>query len=74
MGPIERELRAVNATGAYWRMSYDAFCVCLGAERSLGIKGPLCFTGLNDIAQQELDALVPDLLSEAIEAAEALKL
>ena len=74
MGPIEKELRAVDLTAQWWKMSYDAFVVCLGAEQRLSIRGPLSYCGLNDAAQREIDALVPDMFSEAIEAAEALGL
>lgn len=79
MGPIETELRARGSLRnfrmdhANW-LSFEAFQVLAGAERSLGVHGPVAHWGRNEATQAELDALWPDVYSEAIEAAEALGL
>jgi hypothetical protein len=76
MGPIERELRERNGKPVRpgnW-LSYQAFCLLMGAEESLGLHGPIGWVGRTDEAQAELNAILPDIYSEAIEAAEALKL
>ena len=79
MGPIERELRD-RARLRNFRMdqsnwlSYGAFCVLWDTEESLGVHGPVRFSGKTDSVQSTLDALWPDIYSEAIEAAEALGL
>lgn len=79
MGPIERELRARAALrnllvdSANW-LSYEAFCLLMGAENSLRVHGPIQYSGRTSETQAQLDALWPDIYSEAIEAAEALGL
>lgn len=79
MGPIERELRErgerleFRPSQSNW-LSYEAWNLLWDAELSLGFKGPTTYTGLSAAVQAELDALWPDVYSEAIEAAEALGL
>lgn len=79
MGPIERELRERASLWNFridqsnW-LSLDAFKVLIDAEISLGFRGPVACYGKTDEAQAQMDALWPDVYSEAIEAAEALSL
>lgn len=69
MGPIQRELRRgarvrrKNLSSWLWNeMTMDAFLVCLHARKSLGLRS------LDHVQT------LPDVLSEAIEAAGALGL
>lgn len=66
MGPIERELRQLCVGYVdIWRASDEAFGVAFGAAESLGF---------SRIADADNCRALPDVLSEAIEAAEALGL
>lgn len=76
MGPIETELRKRFdwvADRSEW-LIFQAFSVLHDAELSLGLSGPVRNAGRTDSAQRDLDAMWPDIWSEAIEAAEALGL
>jgi len=68
MGPVEVELRSFKLSGSLMDLSPKAFRTFAGAKRSLGIPNSwLLLWGPGA-------TLVPDVLSEAIEAAEALGL
>ena len=76
MGPIEQELRCRYDwidDQTNW-LSFGAFSVLFDAEVSLGLEGPVRNTALNRRAAKRLYGMWPDIWSEAIEAAEALKL
>lgn len=69
MGPIERELRSCKtADDVVWRKtSIAAYMVACDAAKSL--------TGaMHSLLDSEPTGLFPDIMSEAIEAAEALGL
>ena len=66
MGPIEAELRGVAPFyHSIWQASDAAFEVCIDAAEQLG------FSYLREAGAARA---LPDVLSEAIEAAEALSL
>lgn len=79
MGPVEAELRsraesgALRTNGANW-CGLDPWLVLVGAEASLGFEGPVSYAARTEEARVRLEALWPDIYSEAIEAAEALNL
>lgn len=81
MGPIETEIRDIAASGrawgsanvyndtlACWTSSRHAFCFLVGAAKSLGFDSEI------PVTDAERAGAWPDVLSEAIEAAEALGL
>lgn len=76
MGPIEAELRRRYDwidDHTHW-LSFAAFSVLFDAEVSLGLSGPVRFSGKTPSATAELYSMWSDIWSEAIEAAEALGL
>jgi hypothetical protein len=77
MGPIEARLRALDPTlgvhDVLWRPCYDDVRVLRGAALSLGFEDPVV-KGEPWLSGAIRQGCLPDVLSEAIEAAEALGL